>query len=155
MRRDDASERPIRRRSWKAPKPGKRCRGLHAYTGRMLIYHNPRCSKSREALALLEARGLTPQVVLYLEQPPTLDELTALQRRLGVPAREMLRNGESAYDTLHLADAALSDRQLLRAITDHPVLLQRPIVVDGERALIARPPELLNEWLVEGGHAKP
>lgn len=108
----------------------------------LTIYHNPRCSKSREALALLEGQGLAPTVVEYLKTPPTLAELEALQARLGLDAREMLRSGEDEYKSLGLADASLSDKQLLAAIAAHPRLLQRPIVVRGERALIARPPEL-------------
>ncbi|MDH0865306.1 arsenate reductase (glutaredoxin) [Mitsuaria sp. GD03876] len=111
------------------------------------ILHNPRCSKSREALERLESRGLRPEVVEYLVTPLSLEALTALQRRLGVPARAMLRDGEDDYRELGLADASLTDAQLLRAVAERPKLLQRPIVVDGERALIARPPELLDDWL--------
>lgn len=113
----------------------------------MQIFHNPRCSKSREALTLLQDRGLTPQVIEYLQHPPTLETLKALQAKLGLPARELLRSNEDAYRDLKLDDASLNDTQLLRAVVDHPALLQRPIVVDGDRALIARPPELLNAWL--------
>jgi arsenate reductase len=112
------------------------------------ILHNPRCSKSREALALLESRGLRPEVIEYLGTPLTLGELESLQRRLGVPARAMLRDGEDDFRELGLDDPALTDTQLLKAVADRPKLLQRPIVIDGERALIARPPELLNGWLV-------
>ncbi len=111
------------------------------------ILHNPRCSKSREALARLEARGIRPEVVEYLATPLSLAELQALRRQLGVPARAMLRDGEDAYRALGLSDLSLSDAQLLAAIAGHPTLLQRPIVIDGERALIARPPELLDDWL--------
>lgn len=113
----------------------------------MKILHNPRCSKSREALALLESRGITPEVVEYLETPLSLPELQALQRHLGGPTRAMVREVEDEYRTLGLADTGLTDTQLLQAVADHPRLLQRPIVIDGERALIARPPELLNDWL--------
>ncbi|WP_423594670.1 arsenate reductase (glutaredoxin) [Roseateles sp. MS654] len=111
------------------------------------ILHNPRCSKSREALALLESRGIRPQVIEYLATPLSLDELRTLQRQLGAPVRAMLREGEDDYRELGLADASLSDTQLLQAIAERPALLQRPIVVDGDRALIARPPALLNDWL--------
>lgn len=106
------------------------------------IYHNPRCSKSREALALLTERGLQPEVIEYLKTPPGLSELQALQQRLGLTAREMLRSGEDDYAQLGLADAGLSEQALLEAIVQHPRLLQRPIVVNGQRAVIARPPEL-------------
>jgi len=111
------------------------------------ILHNPRCSKSREALARLESRGLRPEIVDYLVTPLSLGELRTLQRQLGVPARAMLRDGEDDYRALGLADASLGDEQLLRAVAEHPKLLQRPVVIDGERALIARPPELLDDWL--------
>jgi arsenate reductase len=107
------------------------------------IYHNPRCSKSREALALLQARGLQPRVVEYLKTPPSLAELQALLKLLGLPARELLRSGEEEFQTLGLADPGLSEPALLAALAAHPQLLQRPIVVNGERAVIARPPELL------------
>lgn len=113
----------------------------------MTILHNPRCSKSREALALLQARGIEPEVVEYLATPLTLAELQALQVKLGGPVRAMVREGEDDYRELGLADASLSDEQLLSAVAERPKLLQRPIVVSGERALIARPPELLNDWL--------
>ena len=113
----------------------------------MRIFHNPRCSKSREALALLHARGLNPEVIEYLQTPPALADLQALQRKLGLPAREMLRSSEALFDTLQLARPELDEGALLQALAEHPALLQRPIVEDGDRALIARPPELLNGWL--------
>ncbi len=111
------------------------------------ILHNPRCSKSREALALLESRGLHPEVVEYLETPLTLPELQTLHRQLGTPVRAMVRDNEDEYRELHLADASLTDTQLLQAVADRPKLLQRAIVVQDDRALVARPPELLNDWL--------
>lgn len=117
----------------------------------MLIYHNPRCSKSREALTLLQAQagghGRRLEVIEYLQTPPTLDELRRLHALLGVPVREMLRDGEAAYQTLDLGRDGLDDDTLLSAIARHPELLQRPIVVDGERALIARPPQRLQDWV--------
>ena len=106
------------------------------------IHHNPRCSKSREALALLQALGEPLTVHEYLEKPLTLIQLQALQALLGVPARDMLRSSEDVYLTLNLADTSLDDEALLAAIAMHPQLLQRPIVVKGQRAVIARPPEL-------------
>lgn len=106
------------------------------------IYHNPRCSKSREALALLQARGIVVEVVEYLQTPLNLWQMQELRQRLGLPARELLRTGEEAYTALGLDDPDLSDEALLNAIVDQPILLQRPIVVNGQRAVIARPPEL-------------
>lgn len=120
-----------------------------AYPSAMLttIYHNPRCSKSREALALLQAQGLKPTVIEYLKTPPDVAELQGLVALLGLPARELLRAGEDEYQRLGLADPALDETALLAAIAAHPILLQRPIVVHGRRALIARPPALLLGWL--------
>ncbi|GAB3630366.1 arsenate reductase [Pandoraea terrae] len=115
------------------------------------MYHNPRCSKSREAYALLEAAhaagGDAVTVIDYLKTPPTLDELKRLHKLLGVPVREMLRDGEDEYNTLGLADGSLADDALLAAVAAHPKLLQRPIVVHGKRAVIARPPERVREVL--------
>jgi arsenate reductase len=109
----------------------------------LTLYHNPGCSKSREALALLQQRGLPIEIREYLNNPLDLAQLQALRQILNVPAREMLRSSEAVYEELGLADESLSDDQLLAAVAAHPVLLQRPIAVDADRALIARPPELL------------
>lgn len=109
------------------------------------LFHNPRCSKSRATLALVEAAaarlGETLEIVDYLKTPPDLATLTTLQARLGLPARALLRDGEAPYAELGLADAGLSDQALLQAVAAHPILLQRPLVVRGERAVIGRPPE--------------
>jgi len=111
------------------------------------IYHNPRCSKSREALALIEARGITPTIVRYLETPPTAKELRGLLDTLGLKPRDLLRTKEAEYKALGLGDAGRSDAAILDAIASHPVLLERPIVVNGRRAVIARPPERALEVL--------
>lgn len=111
------------------------------------IYHNPRCSKSRETLALLESHGVEPEVVLYLETSPGVDELRSLAERVGGGGRSLLRTGEDEYKALNLADATLSDLHLLEAMAAHPRLIQRPIVVKGERAAIGRPPEAVLEIL--------
>lgn len=107
------------------------------------IYHNPRCSKSRETLALAQeiARrdNLALNIVEYLKTPPTLPELTALHAQLGTGVREMLRDNEEEYASLNLASA--DDAALLAAISSHPKLLQRPIVSYRGRAAIGRPPE--------------
>ncbi|MET0517577.1 MAG: arsenate reductase (glutaredoxin) [Burkholderiaceae bacterium] len=106
------------------------------------IYHNPRCSKSREALGLLQARGAVPRVHEYLLTPLNVEQLQLLCQQMGLGARALLRSGEPAYEALGLADERLDEASLLAALANHPALLQRPIVVNGERALIARPPEL-------------
>ena len=105
------------------------------------IYHNPRCSKSRQTLALIEEKGITPEVVLYLETPPNKKELTALLKQLGLSARELLRKGEDAYKELNLKDSAHTEAFLVEAMTQHPKLIERPIVTDGSKAILGRPPE--------------
>ena len=106
-----------------------------------VIYHNPRCSKSRQTLQLLQDRGVEPDVVLYLQTPPDARQLRALLAKLGIGARALLRTGEAAYRELGLSDAALDDAALVDAMCAHPQLIERPIVVRGERAVLGRPPE--------------
>ncbi|MEN2505641.1 arsenate reductase (glutaredoxin) [Stutzerimonas stutzeri] len=113
----------------------------------LTLYHNPRCSKSRGALELLAQRGLTPKVINYLETPPSAEELQRIIARLGIPARQLLRSGEEEYKTLGLADPSLSDRQLIEAMVAHPKLIERPILIAGEAAVIGRPPEKVLEIL--------
>jgi len=113
----------------------------------LTLYHNPRCSKSRAALELLESRGLKPRVVRYLETPPGVAELGELLGRLGIPARQLLRTGEEEYKTLKLADPGLDETQLIEAMAAHPRLIERPILVAGDRAVIGRPPEKILELL--------
>ena len=113
----------------------------------LTLYHNPRCSKSRSALELLEARGLQPTVVRYLETPPSTAELRELLAKLGMSARQLLRTGEDEYKTLGLADTSLGDEQLIAAMAGHPRLIERPILVAGTRAVVGRPPEKVLELL--------
>ena len=103
------------------------------------IYHNSRCSKSRATLALLEGREV--EVVNYLDTPPDAAELKRLLKLLGIPARQLLRTGEAAYKELGLADSALSEEALVAAMVEHPILIERPIVVANGKAAIGRPPE--------------
>lgn len=105
------------------------------------LYHNPRCSKSRCALDLLRERGITPEVVVYLDTPPSPSELRELLYALGLPARALLRTGEEEYSTQGLADESLSEATLIDAMSLHPRLIERPIFVHGGRAVIGRPPE--------------
>lgn len=112
-----------------------------------ILYHNPRCSKSRAALELLESRGLTPTIVRYLETPPSADQLADLLSRLGIGARQLLRSGEEQYKALGLDDPQLDDRQLIEAMASHPRLIERPILIVGQRAVIGRPPEKVLELL--------
>ncbi|CAE6905212.1 putative oxidoreductase YfgD [Pseudomonas marincola] len=113
----------------------------------LTLYHNPRCSKSRSALQILEERGLTPTIVRYLETPPSADELTALLRKLDMPARSLLRTGEEEYKALNLADATLTEQQLIDAMAANPKLIERPILIAGDRAIVGRPPERVLEIL--------
>ena len=105
------------------------------------IYHNSRCSKSRGTLELLQARGIEPEVVNYLDTPPSAEELKTLLRLLGMTPRQLLRTGEAAYDELGLADPAVGDEAIVQAMVAHPKLIERPIVVVDGKAALGRPPE--------------
>ena len=107
------------------------------------LLHNPRCSKSRAALDLLQSRGIEAEVVRYLDTPLDADALHTLLRRLDIAPRALLRTGEDAYRDLGLADAALDDDAIVSAMVRHPELIERPILVHGERAVIGRPTERL------------
>lgn len=110
------------------------------------IYHNPRCSKSRETLTLLQQQGVQPEVVLYLETPPDVQTLKALLKKLGMTsARELMRRKEDLYKSLGLAEHGLSEDQLLQALVEHPKLIERPIVINGEQARLGRPPQAVLE----------
>lgn len=105
------------------------------------IYHNPRCSKSRQTLALLEERNIEPEIVLYLDTPPDAETLKALLQKLGISARQLLRKGEAAFKENNLSDKSLTDEQLIDAMVAHPKLIERPIVINGDKAALGRPPE--------------
>jgi arsenate reductase len=111
------------------------------------IYHNPRCAKSREALALLEARGISPRVIEYLKTPPDRATIAALLRKLGIPARDLVRRKEAEFATLGLDAAGVTEEALIDAMASHPRLIERPIVVVDRRARIGRPPEAVLEIL--------
>ena len=113
----------------------------------LILYHNPRCSKSRGALELLEQRGVSPTVVRYLETPPSATELESLIAKLGIGARQLLRSGEEEFKALGLDNPALTDAQLIEAMAAHPKLIERPILVAGNVAVIGRPPEKVLELL--------
>ncbi len=106
----------------------------------MVLYHNPRCSKSRAALALLEERGVKPVIVEYLKTPPSRSELSALVKKLGIKPEVLVRKGEDVYKSEYQG-RTLSDSQWLDALAEHPILIERPIAIRGERAAIGRPPE--------------
>ena len=104
------------------------------------IYHNPRCSKSRNTLALLQQRGIEPAVIEYLKDSLSKSELKTIVSKLGVQPEQIVRKGEDAYK-LNFAGKTLSDDQWLDALAGNPILIERPIVVKGDRAVIGRPPE--------------
>jgi len=111
------------------------------------IWHNPRCSKSRAALELLLSRGVEPRVVLYLEAPPTVERLEEVLALLGVEPRALMRTGEAPYAELGLEAPDTSRADLLRALVEHPILIERPVVIAHGRAVVARPPERAVEVL--------
>lgn len=112
------------------------------------IYHNPRCSKSRETLSLLKTHGVEPQVVLYLETPPDAATLRDLLQMLNLTsARDLMRQKEELYRSLNLADSGLSEEALIQAMVENPKLIERPVVVKQGQARIGRPPEQVLEIL--------
>ena len=105
------------------------------------IFHNPRCSKSRATLALLQEQGIEPEIRLYLESPPDADELRSILKKLAKTPRELMRKGEAEYREQGLKDESLSDGELIQAMVKTPKLIERPIVLTKGRAAIGRPPE--------------
>jgi len=104
------------------------------------IWHNPRCSKSRTALALLEERGVQPTQVKYLETPPTVNEIRRVLRLLGVSAIDLMRRDEATFKELNLSSET-SEIELISAMVSHPILIERPVIISGTQAVIGRPPE--------------
>ncbi len=104
------------------------------------IYHNPRCSKSRQTLALLKENGIEPKIIEYLKTPPSIDEIRNLLEILGIEARQLMRTGEGIYKELGLKSEN-SESKLIQAMANNPKLIERPIVVNGKKAVIGRPPE--------------
>jgi arsenate reductase len=111
------------------------------------IYHNPRCTKSRQTLELLRKKGVEPKVIEYLQTPPTRVELERILKLLDMAPRDLMRRGEAAYKERGLDDPALSDEALVAAMVETPILIQRPIVLANGKAAIGRPPELVLEIL--------
>lgn len=109
------------------------------------IYHNPRCSKSRQALAILERMQVPINILLYLEAPPTAAVLAEILLKLDISARELLRTGENAYKEKNLSDYKKTERQIIDAMVSNPKLIERPIVINGSKAIIGRPPEKVLE----------
>lgn len=111
------------------------------------IYHNPRCSKSRATLALLEEKGVTPEVVEYLKTPPSKEEMGRILDGLGMEPRDLMRKKEEPYGALNLADGDKSREALIDAMLDNPILMERPVVVKDGKYALGRPPENVLEIL--------
>lgn len=111
------------------------------------IYHNPRCSKSRQTLGLLQDRGVEFRVIEYLKTPPTADQLERILTLLSLEPRELMRRNEKEYKSLNLDDPSLSRDALINAMIAHPILIQRPIVLTDNQAAIGRPPEAVLDVL--------
>jgi len=107
----------------------------------MRIYHNPRCTKSREALELLKSNGINPEVVLYLDNPPKAAELSDLLKKLGIPAEDLVRKGEDEFAPFR--GKKFTRLEWIQVLCEHPKLIERPIVVNGDRAIVARPADRL------------
>ena len=106
-----------------------------------IIYHNPRCSKSRQTLSLLKEHGIEPQIILYLEEPPKPKQIKTILSQLSMDARALVRKGEADYKEQGLADKSLSDAHLIKMMCQFPKLIERPIVVKDNMAVLGRPPE--------------
>ena len=107
----------------------------------LIIYHNPKCSKSRQTLELITKRNLRPKIILYLEEKLSKEELQNIILKLGIKPRDLLRKGESDYKENNLGDSSLKDEELIRLMICFPKLIERPIVIKGKQAVIGRPPE--------------
>jgi len=105
------------------------------------IYHNPKCSKSRQTLTLLNEKGIVPEIIEYLKTPPDHNELRNIMNLLGLTPRELMRSKETIYKELNLDNPDLSEDQLIAAMVENPILIERPIVVTNGKAVIGRPPE--------------
>ncbi len=113
----------------------------------MLIYHNPACGTSRTVLGMIEDAGITVEIIEYLKTPPDRAQLTKLLDMLGISPRQILRKKGTTLETLGLEEAKMTDEQILDTLLEHPILMERPIVVKGERAAVCRPAEKVAPFL--------
>jgi arsenate reductase (glutaredoxin) len=111
------------------------------------IYHNPKCSKSRQTLELLRKQGITPDIVEYLKSPPTAEQLHEIIAQLGFSPRDLMRKKEDIYAECDLDNPFLTDAELVNLMVKHPILIERPIIVANGKAVIGRPPEQVLEML--------
>jgi arsenate reductase len=113
----------------------------------MKIYHNPRCRKSRETLQLIQNAGIEPEIIEYLKETPSVDDLDAILKKLKLEPQDVMRKGEAVYKELKLKEKDLTRQQALKIMIENPKLIERPIVVKGRKAILGRPPENVNELL--------
>jgi arsenate reductase len=113
----------------------------------MKIYHNPRCGKSRQTLQLIQDAGVEPEVVEYLKAPPSEKELDQLLKQLGLEPQELMRKKEQVYQELDLSNRQLTRSQAIKIMVENPILIERPIVVKGDKAVLGRPPENVNDLI--------
>ena len=106
-----------------------------------IIYHNPRCSKSRQTLEILNQQNVDTEIVLYLENPPSAQEVASILQKLGLSSRDIIRKGEEEYKLLNIKDQSLTENELISFMSENPKLIERPIVVKDDKAIIGRPPE--------------
>ncbi len=106
-----------------------------------IIYHNPRCSKSRQTLEILNEQNVDTKIVLYLETPPSAEEVKSILQKLGLSSRDIIRKGEEEYKLLNIKDQSLKENELITFMSENPKLIERPIVVKDDKAIIGRPPE--------------
>lgn len=111
------------------------------------IYHNPRCSKSRQTLQLIQEAGVEPEIVEYLNTPPSILELEQLVKKLGIEPLSLMRKGEAIFNELGLGERVLSRKEAIQLLHENPKLIERPIVVKGDQAVLGRPPENVNRLL--------
>lgn len=112
-----------------------------------IIYHNPRCSKSRQALQLLREHGIEPEIIEYLKTPPTVEQLNRILDLLHMEPRELMRRKERIYREASLGESSISHDALIQAMIQHPILIERPIVIANGKAALGRPPEKVLEVL--------
>ena len=106
-----------------------------------IIYHNPRCSKSRQTLEILDQHDLETEIVLYLDNPPSAEEIVSILNKLELNPRDILRKGEDVYKELNLKNDKLTNKDLINIMIENPKLIERPIVIRGDKAVVGRPPE--------------
>ena len=113
----------------------------------VVIYHNPKCTKSRQTLALLNERGVHPEIIQYLHTPPNVEQLKNILKLLSMSPRDLMRTNEAIYKEKELDDETLNEEQLIAALIENPILIERPIVLANKKAAVCRPPENVLEIL--------